>query len=71
MGGNISFIMGLSTALAVLARQGARNQNVLSEYLVLKELHKRLFELMPALVEYDLVVAELLASFNVDSNGGI
>jgi hypothetical protein len=71
MGGNISFIMGLSTALAVLARQGARNQNVISEYLLLKELHKRLFELMPALVEYDLVVAELLASFNVDSNGGI
>jgi len=71
MGGNISFIMGLSTALAILARQGARNQNVAPQYLLLKELHKRLFELVPALVEYDLVVAELLASFNADSNGGI
>ena len=71
MGGNISFIMGLSTALAILARQGARNQNVVSEYLSLKKLHKQLFELLPALVEYDLVVAELLASFNVESNGGI
>jgi hypothetical protein len=71
MGGNISFIMGLSTALAVLARLGARHQTVSVEYASLKQLHKRLFDLMPALVEYDLVVAELLASYNVDSNGGI
>ena len=71
MGGNISFIMGLSTALAVLARLGARHQNLAAEYVPLKQLHKRLFDLMPALVEYDLVVAELLASYNVDSNGGI
>jgi hypothetical protein len=71
MGGNISFVMGLSTALAIVARWAARSEVMAQEYGQLRFLHKRLFELMPALVEYDLVVAELLASYNVDSNGGI
>ncbi len=71
MGGNISFVMGLSTALAIVARWAARSEVMAQEYGQLRNLHKRLFELMPALVEYDLVVAELLASCNADSNGGI
>lgn len=69
MGGNTALIMSLSIGLSLMARYAPRSSTVAIAYEKYKPLHARLAEILPSLVEYDLVVAELLASYNAAFKG--
>jgi hypothetical protein len=66
--GKLANIPSISIALALLARFGARDANIAIQYQTHAPLHEFLASTITPLVEFDLIVAELIASYSFSKN---